>query len=62
MDKKHIELALLNIDKFGDTDIFPHTIEKQSFFDNKNEVVKHIQNIHAKYSEYLDKFPPVNTT
>lgn len=62
MDKKHIELALLNIDKFGDTDIFPYTIEKQIFFDKKNDVVKHIQNIHAKYSEYLDKWPPVNVS
>lgn len=60
MDKKHIELALLNIDKFGDTDIFPFTIEKQIFFDNKKDVIKHIQNIHSKHTEYLDKLPPVN--
>ncbi len=60
MDKKHIELALLNIDKFGDTDIFPFPIEKQIFFDNKNDVTRHIQDIHSKYSEYLDKLPPVN--
>ena len=60
MDKKHIELALLNIDKFGDTDIFPFPIEKQIFFDRKEEVVSHIQKIHADFNLFLDKLPPVN--
>lgn len=60
MEKRHIELALLNIDKFGDTDIFPFTIEKQIFFDKKAEIIKYIENMHANFEEYLEKFAPKN--
>lgn len=50
----------MNIDTFGDTDIFPYTIEKQIFFDQKELVVKHIESIHRDFYEYIDKYPPVN--
>lgn len=60
MDKKIIELALLNISKFGDTDIFPFPIDNHVFFDRKDDVVKYLLNLDKTFDEQLDKFPPVN--
>lgn len=60
MDKKYIELALLNIINFGDTDIFPFPIENHIFFDKKGSVVKHIESLHKDFAENLNKNPPVN--
>ena len=60
MDQKYIELALLNIERFGDTDIFPVTIEKQVFSDCKLEVIDYIQKIDNNCFDILNKLPPVN--
>jgi hypothetical protein len=56
----HVELALLNIIKLGDTDIFPFPIENYMFFDNKDKVVKHLLEFHLNFLDNIDKIPPVN--
>lgn len=75
MEKKYIDLALKNIQNFGDTDIFPFPIENHIFYDTENEIIEHIQNIdkyfniktiNAKnelskvYIDYIDTNSPVN--
>lgn len=62
MERRHIELAVDNIAKYGDTDIFPFPIEKLIFFDSRNEVVDYIERIDSKFYEYLPKNPPINIT
>jgi hypothetical protein len=60
MDKKYIELAIKNITRYGDTDIFPFPIENNVFFDNQEKTVKHFLKFDSSYSENIDKSPPVN--
>jgi len=60
MDKKYIELALKNITKYGDTDIFPFPIENNVFFDNQDKAIKHLKKFDSSFSENIDKSPPVN--
>lgn len=60
MDKKFIELALHNIEKFGDTDIFPFPIDNYIFFDKKDKLVQHLISLDKTFEDQLDKFPPIN--
>lgn len=60
MKKKDIGLALDNITKFGDTDIFPFPIENHIFFDKKKEMVNFIESIHNNFEDFQSKFPPIN--
>lgn len=60
MEKKYVELALLNIVNFGDTDIFPYPIENQIFFDSKDAVIKLINTIDSDLDNFLSKIPPIN--
>ncbi len=60
MLNKHIELALNNIDKYGDTDIFPYPIEKYIFYDSRKEVLNYIKEIDKSFYDYIDSHPPVN--
>ena len=50
MEKDKIELAIENIAKYGDTDIFPFPIEKLMFFDEKDKVVELIEKIDSDLS------------
>ncbi|MFY0626166.1 MAG: hypothetical protein JXR07_07725 [Reichenbachiella sp.] len=58
MDKKYIELAIKNISKYGDTDIFPFPIENHMLYDEADKVVPFIQKLHKDHKTYLDANPP----
>ncbi|QPJ64191.1 MAG: RNA-directed DNA polymerase [Candidatus Nitrohelix vancouverensis] len=56
--EKAIELALKNVAKHGDTDIFPIPFETHVFFDNPMECKKLLLNMHAKFDSYIAQTPP----
>lgn len=60
MNRDKIDLAIDNIAKFGDTDIFPYPIEKLVLFDKKQEIGDLIESIDRNFYNYLNENPPVN--
>ena len=61
MIKQNIELAIHNITKFGDTDIFPFPIENKIIFDKKEEIISLLEGFEAKnITEVLSRLPPIN--
>jgi hypothetical protein len=58
--REHFETALLNIDRFGDTDVLPFPIEKQIFFDKQPEVLELLLEIHADFDDILNRYPAYN--
>lgn len=60
MEIDKIKLAVNNIAKYGDTDIFPFPIEKLMFFDEIDKVVDLINKIDNDFYNYLNQNPPVN--
>lgn len=66
--RKHFDLAVKNIARYGDTDVFPYPIEKHIFFDCHKQVVDLLEEAHKEFmpksgatdGSYLDMFPPVN--
>ncbi|MGB4057255.1 MAG: RNA-directed DNA polymerase [Alphaproteobacteria bacterium] len=58
--EKHFQRALINIAKHGDTDVFPYPLENSFFFDNQNDVIKLLKEIHKNFDAVLDTDPPFN--
>lgn len=53
----YAKLAISNISKFGDTDIFPYPIEKFLFYDRLNDVERIILDMEAHFDEWMTKYP-----
>lgn len=53
-------IAVENIARHGDTDIFPYPPENHLFFDRKSDVVDLLLSIHDSFDEFLTTCPPVN--
>lgn len=51
--KNNFEVALRNIVKYGDTDIFPFPIENHILHDQKAAVVKQLQDAYSSFDQYL---------
>lgn len=60
MNDSDIKLALANISNFGDTDIFPFTIERHVFKDEESEIVKLIKEIDSNFRNKLNDDEPSN--
>lgn len=60
MNRTDINLAIANIAKYGDTDIFPYPIEKLIFYDKPNEIGDLIEKIDNDFASYLTSNPPLN--
>lgn len=56
--KDSIRLALLNIIRHGDTDIFPFPFENRSFFDNIEDTVALLCEYHKEFADFLTLYPP----
>ncbi len=56
--KDHIELAIQNVVKHGDTDIFPFPFENRMFLDDTHSAVKLLTRYHKHFYEYLNRYPP----
>lgn len=50
--------AVKNIIDFGDTDIFPFPIDSHIFYDQIDDVVNILIEIHTNFDDYLSKYPP----
>lgn len=60
--KKAAELAVQNVIKHGDTDIFPFPFENHAFFDKESETIELVVEYDEKFDEYLNQFPPKNVS
>lgn len=58
--KSSFALALKNITKFGDTDIFPFPYETRMFSDIFSTTIESLEQTHSKFKERLNECPPVN--
>lgn len=56
------KLAVLNITKHGDTDIFPFPFENHTFFDKQQEIVELIIEYNENFEEYLARFSPLHVS
>ena len=58
--KQYFEMALANITKHGDTDIFPPPIENPILFDKKERALELSLKLTGKLDEHLAQYPPSN--
>jgi len=56
------KLAVNNIIKFGDTDIFPFPFENHIFFDLGEEITNLIVEYDNNFDQYLNSYPPTNVS
>jgi hypothetical protein len=54
------KIAVQNIIKHGDTDIFPLPFESHAFFDRQNDLVNLICEYDQNFDDHLARFPPSN--
>lgn len=50
--------AILNVSKFGDTDIFPLAFERHIFFDRPEETLALLQEMHRDFTSAINISPP----
>ncbi|MEQ8298805.1 MAG: RNA-directed DNA polymerase [Nitratireductor sp.] len=55
------KIAIQNLIKHGDTDIFPLTFEGHSIFDEPEKFVNLVCEYDKNFDDYLARFPPSNT-
>ena len=53
-----IEIALKNIARHGDTDVFPFPLEKLIFHDKFQESKDLLKQIHANFDDFIARYPP----
>jgi hypothetical protein len=58
--REYFRLALRNVTRYGDTDIFPYPIENRIFFDMEENILDLLETYHANFNEYLVQFPPAH--
>lgn len=58
--RNFFEQALDNIIEFGDTDIFPFSIENHIFYDCKESTLDLLEDIHKKFDDMRYELPPNN--
>lgn len=51
------ELAVKNIAKFGDTDIFPYPIDNQVFYDDPSGTIDILKEIDTGFDQAIEKIP-----
>ncbi len=65
--RRHFKVALDNVIRYGDTDVFPFPVEKTIYGDRYNDVLALLEDIHCedtiddkndeKFFEFLDAYP-----
>ena len=55
------KLAVKNLIKHGDTDIFPRTFEGHAIYDKSDDFVDLVCDYDENFDDYLARFPPSNT-
>ncbi len=54
-----IDIAIKNIAKHGDTDIFPFPVETMVFHDQPDECKALLLELHNNYDDFLAQYPPI---
>ena len=57
--KDSFSIAIDNVIKYGDTDVFPFPIENYMLFDEKEKILKLLENIYNNFNNYITNTPPV---
>ena len=60
--RKYMQLAVQNIIKHGDTDIYPFPFENHAFFDKQDELVTILLNYHNEFDNYLAIHAPQHSS
>ncbi len=60
--KAAAQLAVQNVIKHGDTDIFPFPFENHAFFDKQAEAVELVVEYDGNFEQYLNQYPPKNVS
>src|SRR5688572_21717474 len=60
--KSAAKLAILNIVKYGDTDIFPFPFENYVFYDKQEQVAELVVEYNDNFDGYLAKYAPRNVS
>lgn len=58
--KAAFEVAVSNIARYGDTDVFPWPFENHVLFDKPGEIVGLLEQIHSNIDQALAQYPPLN--
>jgi hypothetical protein len=58
--KKHLETAIGNFARFGDTDVFPYPMEKYVFFDRFEDTLAVFEEVHRDFKESLTRLPVIH--
>ena len=53
-------LAVANVAAFGDTDVFPSTLDRFPCQDTPDAVVAILEDVHRSFDQYLANVPPEN--
>ena len=53
-------LAVRNVARFGDTDVFPYPFENQILAAREDQVVDVLEEMHASFDESVAKYPPLS--
>ena len=56
------KLAVHNVIKHGDTDIFPFPFENHAFFDKEEQAIELVIEYDEHFDQYLNQFPPKNVS
>jgi hypothetical protein len=59
VDDRYFDLAVRNIAKFGDTDVFPLPFENHVLFDSRNQIVQLLQDFSVHFEDRLNDSGPV---
>lgn len=58
--RRFLDAALLNVERFGDTDVLPFPVENHVFFDKREQTLDLLQQLHRQFDEFLKLYPPHN--
>ena len=59
--RENFKKALLNIIKFGDTDIFPFPFERHMFDEKLQDVLNILEEYNNDLEKFLSQTPPLKT-
>lgn len=54
----HFKLAIENVIRHGDTDIFPRPFETHVFFDRREDTLEVLRDYQANFAAYLERYGP----
>ena len=59
--EEFFKLAIQNVARHGDTDVFPFPIENYIFYDKPQEAVDILKDIHSNFEQAANDYPPLRS-